>query len=101
MKKDKITSIRLNTKEFDYLVERATKNGLTLGEYIRLRVFEDLAQSETNIELEHKRDMTAFTAYSFFLLKALAQKHLKPEEIDNAKNKMLHALEDYKMNARK
>ena len=91
MKYERI-EVRMNQKEKRLLLRQAQTRGVALSEYIR---GEMLAVAKK--EMEHKRDMTAFTTYGFFLLKRLAEKQLEKGEIDEAKGKMLKALEDYKM----
>ena len=101
MKKDRVESIRLKTNEFEHLNELAESAGLTLGEYIRIKLFESLKSKNATTISEHKRDMTAFTTYGFFLLKRIAEKQLSEAELAEAKEKMMNALEDYKMQERK
>lgn len=86
--------IRLHKKEKDHLSSIAEKNGLSISEYIRIKLLEEDIEKPS----VYKRDMTTFNVLGYYLLGKMAKNQLSEEEITDAKKKTKKTLAGYNMN---
>jgi hypothetical protein len=85
-------AIRVNEEEKKHLTILAKKSGLSLSEYVRVRLFEEEMVDKFT---KHERDMTVFNVLGYHLLGKVARKHLSEEEINEAKTKAKKILAEY------
>jgi hypothetical protein len=94
MAKNKGIFIRLEEKEKKYLMNLAKTNGLSLSEYIRIRLLEE---SKEDLDLQYKREMSTFGLIAYYTLGKIAKKQLTEEEIKDARAKANAVLKKWNM----
>ena len=86
--------IRMSKEEKEGLSKKAEKNGLSLSEYIRSRLFETQNFSQ---DFAYKKDMTTFAVFGYYLLGKMAKHKLTEEEIQECSKRASLFLKEYDM----
>ena len=95
MTKDTKVSIRIKDKEMEYLTKLARTKGLSLSEYIRVKLLE---KSENGWIPGHKKEILTLGLIAYYTLGKIAKKQLTEEEIREAMDRANTVLEKWNMN---
>lgn len=84
--------IRLSEAEKALMAEKAAENGLSLSEYIRVRILENQEAVSS-----YKKEMSIYGVIAYYVLGQMAKKRLTPDEIAEARARANKVLKKWHM----
>lgn len=93
MSKTTRTIVRMTSEEKDHLSRLAQKSGLSLSEYIRIRMIEE----HQEVVNSYKKEMSIYGVIAYYVLGKMAKKQLTADEIAEARSRANQVLKKWKM----